>query len=193
MCAPCQGFCVPSKPSGVPDRCDSSAPATPQCCVDANCTSNPGEDGTCTAPTACGGPPPQPGGMSNLCVWDECDFSPDQNRRGGQRSCQEQMVCLPGGFPNAKDFPRNHCAHATCSDDSECDDKEQSSGMCQPFFGTFRCGKAAFQGFYCSYDQSQCRVDQDCSSVGPGLICVYNTTAGEPQCQRVAPPPPIEP
>ena len=188
------GYCVPTKPIGTPDHCDPAAPGTPQCCVDANCTDIPGHDGdgTCTALTACGGPMPPPGGMSNVCVWDECDFSPDVRGGDGQRSCEQGLVCLPGGFPNKKDFPRNHCVQATCTDDSGCDDETQSGGMCQPFFGNMRCGKYALQGFYCSYDQSECRVDQDCSSLGPGRICVYNATTSEPQCQRVAPPPPTE-
>lgn len=191
MCS-CSGFCVPTNPKGAPDRCDPAAPVAPQCCVDANCTSQAGHDGTCSARAACGGAAPPPGGMSNECFWDECDFSPDLRSGDGQRSCEEGSACLPGGFPNAKDFPRNHCSHVACTDDIGCSDAEQSGGICQPFFGSFRCGKSAFQGFYCSYDQSQCRVDQDCSSIGQGLICVYNVTASEPQCQRVVPPPPMD-
>lgn len=130
--------------------------------------------------------------MNNACFYDACEFSPDAQssaaRRGG---CKDGHVCLPGGFPNVRAFPRNYCAVAACEHDTGCDDEEQSGGACQPFFGIARCGKSALQGFFCSYEASQCRVDQDCSAVGQGLICVYNTTAAEPQCQRPAPPPPI--
>ena len=135
--------------------------------------------------------------MNNACFYDKCEFSPDArtsaSRRGGcedTAACPGCNVCLPGGFPSQRTNPRNHCGVAVCEDDAGCDDEEQSGGACQPFMGILRC--MGFQGFFCSYDQSQCRVDQDCSAVGPGLLCIYNITAAEPQCQRPAPPPPIE-
>jgi hypothetical protein len=184
-------YCVPSPPPvGTPDRCSpSGGPGpTPACCNSTACTAKPG--GTCSAPVSCGGAPPLPGGATNKCYYDACTLAPDGRRleEANPDACLKGEVCVPGGFGEMRGYPRNFCAKAGCAADADCDEEGMTAGACTAFLGDFRCGDHAIQGFYCSYKESPCRVDKDCSMPD---ICVYNTTSMAPQCQRPLPPPPV--
>ena len=211
-------YCVPtSAPQGAPQRCSSGSPVPVACCNSSACSDAHGNHGTCSARISCGGPPPLPGGGQNQCFFDDCVLSPDlvsrlfvraepwldarvprQRRRAEEATlaCKQGEVCVPAGFGDLRGYPRNFCAPAGCSSDTDCSDPKMTGGACTAFLSSFRCGAAAFDGFYCSYDQSACRIDKDCSSSGgalpgAGKICVYNSTAAAPQCQQPMPPPPL--
>eukprot|EP01052_Picozoa_sp_SAG31_P038490 SAG31_NODE_5154_length_2712_cov_1.642174_3_plen_81_part_00 len=63
---------------------------------------------------------------------------------------------MPGGFGDLLGYPRNFCAEAGCSGDSDCNAAEAglTGGACTAFLSDFRCGENAFQVRWSARDSS---------------------------------------
>lgn len=134
-----------------------------QCCNSGECP----EGGSCfEGPLfACGGAPPI---ERNICAMPECSSD-------GDCTSGDNGLCLPAG---AFGEPVARCLYGTCRVNSDC--RAGPGGQCTPFNG---CGRR-LSGFECTYSDSACRSDSDCSH---GRVCVWKgeTTACE---EYFAPP-----
>jgi len=141
---------------------------TDACCTSSDCTD--GDNGGCFVGPLwyCGGIQPQP---SNVCVYDEC--SSDAECTDGDNG-----VCVPTGAFNEH---RAICVYGSCVEDADC--TRDPSGQCMPFFSP--CTNR-FAGFHCTYDQSECRTDADCSGIGGYCAPGEN---GDTSCETFMPPP----
>jgi hypothetical protein len=121
---------------------DGVGQITPSCCTDAECAEAPG--GRCVyteQQTGCCG---AQGATS--CVYDACQSDAE---------CPDATICLPAG---TRGLAANACAPATCLQDADCADAP--GGECRLL------GRATFTALVCTYPDSPCRQDAECTS-GP--------------------------
>jgi hypothetical protein len=142
-------------------------PSLDECCKSSECTSG---TGGCFSSTLfyCGGPQPQ---EYNVCLYSACVTS---------ESCTQKPhgVCVSAG---AFSEPVNRCVYGGCVLDAEC--KSRAGGACGPFFDP--CNHR-FEGFFCTYDDSPCRSDADCT--GAETYCNPGDD-GHTTCETYYPPP----
>lgn len=181
-CAQADWDCIPIAATGPEayHTCQPSTAAAPgcdtieppdNCCQHADCTMDP--SGTCVIGPIfyCGGVQPV---IANVCLYDECANDTD---------CQPDQFCLP---PRVLAEPVARCAFAECRLDSDC--ASRAGGQCEAFFDPCN---GRFSGFYCTYDDSACRTNEDC----PGPNDAPNATFCSPgpdgatQCIEFQPPP----
>ena len=138
------------------------------CCADAECTD--GTDGGCFEGPLwyCGGAAPQP---ATLCVYDACATATECTGTGA-------AVCVPEG---AFGEQRSRCVYGDCVVDSECGSRD--GGLCLPFFDP--CNNR-LDGFFCTYADSACRADGDCS--GGDQYCAHGAD-GVTTCETFYPRP----
>jgi hypothetical protein len=167
----CQILAPPEATSCMPP----GGPGMDQCCLSGDCTG--GMNGGCFAGPLyfCGGAPPLPG---NVCVYDECiDGQPCPASSPGLIG-----YCLPKG---AFGEVRSRCSQNECLYDSQC--QSRAGGQCLPFFDPCN---GRFQAFYCTYDDSVCRTDQDCQGqVMSGEPYCTSDGDGHTRCEGFFPPP----
>jgi|GEM_PF-1631790 len=160
-------FCV-SNQAPPTERClPDAGPGDGDCCENADCPQ--GNFGAVCAAFYvgyCGGAPPP---AHNTCRSHQCVLNED---------CGNGEVCIPAG---AFGLVTNTCLPATCADDSDCD--AAAGGECRPYASACH----GIGGFMCTYDDSECREDGDCTA-GLSPICVPDM-AGVPQCVDNPPAP----
>ncbi len=151
-----------------PEMTACNNPDLDECCSSADCVG--GFDGACVDGTRwyCGGVAPH---EFNACVYDECQSAADC-------TASDHGICVPAG---AFGEVRNRCVYGGCVTASDC--SSRSGGACLPFFDPC---KGRFGGLYCTYDDSVCRSDADCSE--PGQHCVPGVD-GVTACETWYPPP----
>lgn len=145
---------------------------------------NPGEGGCCqtldcTESTAnphcyhgplfyCGGAK----AMVNECVYDDCNTDADC-------TAHPHSVCVPS---RAWAEPGNYCTpDGDCTYDQDC--TSRNGGRCMPFFDP--CGPR-IEGFFCTYADSICRSDDDCSRIAGGYC--QEGPDGQTSCEQFIPP-----
>lgn len=141
-----------------------------QCCTSADCKDG-GSGGGCFSSTLfyCGGAAPQ---EYNVCIYPSCKTSADC-------SAKPHGVCVPAG---AFGEPSSVCVYdGDCVLDSEC--TSRADGRCMPFFDP--CAHR-FIGFNCTYADSACRRDADCT--GGSSYCAPGKD-GNTKCDTFYPPP----
>ncbi len=109
-------------------------------------------------------------GPINRCLADECTQDSDCNQ-------STNGICIPAGVLGQ---PAAVCSYGNCRVDGDCTNR--AGGQCHPYASL--CDPTVT--FSCSYDDSPCRILQDCDV---GSICVpagANNTA----CEPVEPPAP---
>ncbi len=144
-----------------------------ECCSSqTDCTAEP--MGQCTFGPIfyCGGVAPR---ERNICVYGECTDESDCGRQLGG-------VCVPAG---AFGEPASICVYGDCLTNGDC--TNGTNGSCNPFYNP--CNRR-FVGFHCTYDESDCRSDQDCPPRG-GLGTPYCSPGndGMTTCESFIPPP----
>lgn len=143
---PTEVTCDHSRPSTVPDGGYGFPPGN--CESDAECADG-GADGRCTVNP----------GAGSICTYDQCFTDSD---------------CADGGICSCRDYQGyqiNACVPGNCHVDADCGDGGYCSpveGGCPPFVGIL--------GYYCHTPKDECVNDSDCSSVVPGLYCIYDPT-----------------
>lgn len=181
--ADCGGLACVTIPAGDPNgwrTCETSLPTEAtmclgmgfdHCCTSASCTAGP--NGACFEGPLfyCGGAPPIP---ANVCVYDECATDASCGSSPGQLG-----LCIPGGTFGEL---RSYCTHGDCRADTDC--TSRSGGLCVPFVAP--CTRRV-SGFFCTYDDSECRTDADCGHV-PFGYCAQGTD-GHSTCESFIPPP----
>jgi hypothetical protein len=143
-----------------------------ECCEDSDCDGG-DSPGYCYAFqfNYCGGAAPPD---VNVCRYDECQSNAD---------CQAGQACAPRGFAG---LDRNRCITALCNTDADCDTR--AGGQCTPLGGPNAC--AAFNGFYCTYDDDVCRSSADCPAEGFGIpVCGWDAGAARVECRDMPIPP----
>ena len=156
--------CQPAE--AAPPNCGTAEPPD-ECCVHAECTTDP--SGTCVVGPIfyCGGVAPT---IANACLYDECTDDND---------CGADELCLP---PRVLAEPVSRCVAAGCRVDADCTDR--AAGQCEPFFDPCN---GRLSGFFCTYEDSECRSDSDCAGgehCAPGVDRDGNTA-----CMTFQPPP----
>lgn len=130
-----------------PEMSACDHPSVDECCNSSECKTG---TGGCFSNLLffCGGaePPPQ-----NVCLYSECDTS-------DQCTAKSNGVCVNAG---AFGEPVDRCVYGGCVLDAGC--IARPGGACMPFFDP--CNHR-FAGFFCTYDDSACRSDADCSAQG---------------------------
>lgn len=146
---------------------------------------NPGEGGCCQSldctestanPHCVHGPLFYCGGAKlnvNECVYDACSTDADC-------TAHAHSVCVPS---RAWGEPSNYCTpDGDCTYDQDC--TSRNGGKCVPFFNP--CGPR-IEGFFCTYADSLCASDADCSAT-PGGYCQEGPD-GQTSCAQFIPPP----
>jgi hypothetical protein len=173
---------IPANDPGGFKACQAEEAAEPgcgqieppdQCCVHADCTDDP--SGTCIRGPIfyCGGIAPTP---ANVCMYDEC--ASDEDCGGAPGSC------LP---PRVLGEPVSRCVQSQCGNDADCTGGD--NGECRAFFNP--CNRR-LTGFFCTYDESECRTDDDCEPDPdmPGTpYCAPGDGDGNTACGIFQPPP----
>jgi hypothetical protein len=161
--------------TGEATSCSGDPGPTPDdCCASSDCTG--GSNGGCFGGPLfyCGGAFP---GNANVCVYDECQADADcVAQSSGLRG-----LCVPGGTFGEK---RAHCTYGDCRVDADC--QSRSGGQCRPFVDPC---SGRLEGFSCTYADSACRSDQDCTDISGGLPYCQPGTDGNTQCTDFTPPP----
>lgn len=149
-----------------PPTCDSP---NDECCLNAECTDNPG--GACIAGPIfyCGGARPM---EMNSCFYPECQTEADCNF--GMHS-----ICLQAGLFNE---PVNRCIYGGCKTNADC--TEGTNGLCRPFIDP--CSRR-LTTMHCVYDESECREDSECTATQGIPVCAIEN--GVPTCTEFLPPP----
>jgi hypothetical protein len=96
--------------------------------------------------------------------------------------CGADAVCLPAGaFGNAVAT----CASAGCHVDGDC--TTSTGGECTVFAAPY-CTHIVT--FVCTYDDDECRVNEDCAGHGANWICVPDDDGDGAVCAEDFGPPP---
>lgn len=148
-----------------PEATSCSGEGFDECCDSSECN----VDEHCfTGPFFyCGGPAPI---AENSCLSDEC---------GEDVDCGDGRVCVPAGA-----FLEHvaRCAPAECVEDTDCTSRD--GGQCLPFFDPCR---GRFGGFFCTYDDSECRTDDDCDPLSTEYCAAGED--GVTSCEEFIAPP----
>ena len=114
--------------------------------------------------------------IRNVCLYDECAADAD---------CTAGQICMP---PRVLGEPVARCLNAECGTDADCD--ARAGGECHMFREPCN-GRVS--GFFCTYDDSECRTNDDCpddpSTPGQEYCAPGPEGDGDTQCASFTPPP----
>lgn len=147
--------------------------APDECCRHTDCTDDP--SGACVIGPIfyCGGVAPM---IRNVCLYDECAANAD---------CGAGQICMP---PRALGEPVSRCVPSECGTDADC--ATRAGGECHMFRDPCN---GRVRGFFCTYDDSECRTGDDCPEDPntPGVdYCTPGMMGdGDTFCDSFVPPP----